>query len=80
MAPRLLEAGATTSEPLLDTALFFTLAFALTGPPWLMWGIGDYGVKLAAAGVMLVPFQMLMGEHDDWKRLSSKANSPRPDG
>ena len=80
MAPRLLEAGAAASEPMLDTALLFTFAFALTGLPRLTWGIGDYGVKLAVAGVMLGPSQMLMGEHDGWKRLSSEVTSPRPDG
>ena len=48
----------------LDTALFFTLAFAFTGLPWVTWAIGDYGVKIAVAGAMLVPFRLLMGERD----------------
>ena len=60
----------------LDTALFFSLAFALTGLPWITLGIGDYGVKLAVAGVMLVPFRMLMGERDGWKRRSVEVSSP----
>lgn len=44
----------------LDTALFFTLAFAGTGLPWVTWGLGDYGVKAAMALAMLIPFRVLM--------------------
>jgi uncharacterized PurR-regulated membrane protein YhhQ (DUF165 family) len=44
----------------LDTALFFSLAFAGTGLPWVTWAIGDYGVKLAMALGLLIPFRALM--------------------
>lgn len=44
----------------LDTALFFSLAFAGTGLPWITWGIGDLGVKLLMALAMLAPFRILM--------------------
>ncbi len=44
----------------VDTALFFSLAFAGTGLPWSTWAIGDYAVKLAVAGAMLVPFRLLL--------------------
>ena len=44
----------------LDTVLFFTLAFAGTGLPWVTWGIGDYGVKLLMALGLLLPFRALM--------------------
>lgn len=44
----------------LDTALFFSLAFAATGLPWVTWALGDYGVKIAMALVMLIPFRLLM--------------------
>ena len=44
----------------LDTAVFFSLAFAGTDVPWVTLGLGDYGVKLAMALVMLLPFRMLM--------------------
>ena len=44
----------------LDTALFFGLAFAGTGLPWVTWAIGDYGVKLAMALGLLIPFRALM--------------------
>ncbi len=44
----------------LDTALFFSLAFAGSGLPWMGWAVGDLGVKLAVALGMLVPFRLLM--------------------
>lgn len=43
----------------LDTLLFFGLAFVGTGLPWITWGIGDFGVKVAMALLMLVPFGLL---------------------
>jgi uncharacterized integral membrane protein (TIGR00697 family) len=50
----------STLASALDTALFFSLAFAGTGLPWITWGIGDYGVKLAMALALLLPFRALM--------------------
>lgn len=47
----------------VDTFLFFSLAFAGSGLPWITWGIGDLGVKLAVALVMLVPFRVLIQTH-----------------
>ncbi len=44
----------------LDTVLFFSLAFAGTGLPWITWAIGDYGAKLAMALLLLIPFRALM--------------------
>ncbi len=43
----------------IDTILFFTLAFAMTGLPWVTWAIGDFGVKVAMALAMLIPFGVL---------------------
>lgn len=40
----------------LDTALFFALAFAGTAMPWVTLAIGDYGVKVAIALLMLMPW------------------------
>lgn len=48
------------SASALDTALFFSLAFAATGLPWVTWGLGDFGVKVAMALVLLIPFRALM--------------------
>jgi uncharacterized PurR-regulated membrane protein YhhQ (DUF165 family) len=44
----------------VDTALFFSLAFAGTGVPWVTLGIGDFAVKLAMAAALLIPYGMLM--------------------
>lgn len=43
-----------------DTVLFFTIAFLGTGLPWISWAIGDWGVKMAMALAMLVPYRALM--------------------
>jgi len=50
----------STLASIIDTALFFGLAFAGTGLPWVTWAIGDYGVKLAMALGLLIPFRALM--------------------
>src|SRR5690625_2118053 len=44
----------------VDTAIFFSLAFAGTGIPWITLALGDYSVKLAIALVMLIPFRALI--------------------
>ncbi|WP_421724840.1 VUT family protein [Bauldia sp.] len=44
----------------LDTALFFSLAFAFTDVPWVTLAIGDFGVKMGIALFMLIPFRALM--------------------
>jgi uncharacterized PurR-regulated membrane protein YhhQ (DUF165 family) len=43
----------------LDSFLFFALAFSGSGAPWVSWAAGDYGVKLGAAVLLLVPFRLL---------------------
>lgn len=55
-APLLSVLPATT----LDTFLFFGVAFAGMGLPWLSWAIGDLAVKLAVGVFMLLPFRLLM--------------------
>ncbi|MCP5153426.1 MAG: queuosine precursor transporter [Ectothiorhodospiraceae bacterium] len=50
----------STVASAVDTALFFGLAFAGTEVPWPTLAAGDFGVKLLAAGLMLVPFRLLM--------------------
>ena len=47
-----------------DTAVFFTLAFAGTGLPWVTWGLGDLGAKAAMALLLLIPFRALMSARD----------------
>ena len=45
----------------LDTTLFFSLAFAGTGLPWVGWAIGDLGVKWTVAALSLLPYRLLVG-------------------
>ncbi|NDY96634.1 queuosine precursor transporter [Wenzhouxiangella limi] len=45
---------------LVDTALFFALAFYGTDLPWVTLASGDYAVKVAIAGMMLGPYRMLV--------------------
>ena len=44
----------------VDTALFFSLAFAGTGLPWVTWAVGDLAVKAGFALVLLIPFRLLL--------------------
>jgi uncharacterized PurR-regulated membrane protein YhhQ (DUF165 family) len=46
---------------ILDTALFFSLAFAGTGLPWTTWAVGDLAVKAVFAALLLIPFRLLLG-------------------
>ena len=41
----------------VDTAVFFTLAFYGTDMPWVTLAFGDLGVKVALAVVTLLPFR-----------------------
>lgn len=51
----------STLGSLIDTALFFALAFYATGMPWVTLAIGDYGVKLAIALALLLPWRWAAG-------------------
>ncbi|SUV68839.1 membrane protein [Bordetella avium] len=43
-----------------DTVIFFSVAFAATGTPWITWLAGDLAIKLAINISMLAPFRALM--------------------
>jgi len=45
---------------IVDTFLFFSIAFAGTEVPWVTLSLGDLAVKLFVALVMLVPFRLLI--------------------
>ena len=45
---------------ILDTAVFFSLAFAGSGLPWMTWALGDLGVKAGFALIALIPFRLLL--------------------
>ena len=44
----------------IDTFLFFSIAFYATGIPWFTLAIGDLAVKLLVALLMLIPFRILL--------------------
>ena len=44
----------------VDTALFFSLAFAGTGLPWISWAFGDLCAKIAMVALLLYPFRLLI--------------------
>lgn len=50
----------STLGSIVDTALFFSIAFAGTGLPWITWALGDFGAKMVMAGCLLIPFRLLM--------------------
>jgi uncharacterized PurR-regulated membrane protein YhhQ (DUF165 family) len=43
----------------IDTAIFFSLAFAGTQVPWVKLAIGDYLVKFIMASFLLAPFALI---------------------
>ncbi len=45
----------------VDTFLFFSISFYATDVPWVTLSLGDLGVKLFVALVMLIPFRILLG-------------------
>ncbi len=51
----------------LDTALFFSLAFAMTGLPWITWAMGDYAAKLTMAAALLLPYRALIRLLPVWR-------------
>lgn len=47
----------------VDTFLFFGIAFAGTGLPWTQWAIGDLGVKWVVAFVSVLIFGLIARRH-----------------
>lgn len=50
----------STAGSVIDTALFFSLAFAGTSLPWVTLALGDLAVKLLIAVLALVPFRAVL--------------------
>ncbi len=44
----------------IDTFLFFSISFYGTGVPWVTLSLGDLGVKILVALIMLIPFRILL--------------------
>lgn len=49
----------TGISSIVDTVLFFGIAFIGTGLPWMQWATGDLGVKWAVAAVSLLVYRLL---------------------
>ena len=51
---------------IVDTFLFFSIAFYSTGIPWITLAIGDLIVKLTITLIMLIPFRLLLNKVKDY--------------
>ena len=60
---------------LVDTFLFFSIAFYGTGINWITLGIGDFTVKVLMALTMLIPFRIFMTSLKDFSKNSTKPSS-----
>ena len=56
----------------IDTFLFFSIAFYSTDIPWFTLALGDLTVKLIVALIMLVPFRMFISRINDFTDLKFK--------
>ncbi len=50
----------STIGSIVDTVLFWSIAFVGSGLPWVTWALGDFAVKMAMTAFMLLPFRLLM--------------------
>tara|TARA_B100001250_G_scaffold334899_1_gene300941 strand:- start:278 stop:829 length:552 start_codon:yes stop_codon:yes gene_type:complete len=50
----------STIGSIVDTFLFFSIAFAGTEIPWVTLSLGDLTVKFLVALIMLIPFRLLL--------------------
>ena len=53
---------------IIDTFLFFSIAFYGTDVPWLTLALGDLTVKLIIALLMLIPFRILIKNIRDYSQ------------
>ena len=56
---------------IVDTFLFFSIAFYATGIPWITLAFGDLAVKLFIALAMLIPFRLLIEKIKDFSDSGS---------
>ncbi len=57
---------------IVDTFLFFSIAFYNTGILWFTLALGDLTVKLIVALIMLIPFRLLIFRISDFAGLKIK--------
>tara|TARA_B100001123_G_C15333466_1_gene1031999 strand:- start:1866 stop:2456 length:591 start_codon:yes stop_codon:yes gene_type:complete len=60
---------------LVDTFIFFFIAFYNTGSSWVYLAFGDFSVKILMALVMLIPFRLLLEKIKDITEYDQKASS-----
>jgi len=58
----------------VDTFLFFSIAFYNTGISWISLALGDLAVKLFIALLMLIPFRLIIKKIKDIKEEESTQN------
>ncbi len=63
--------GGSIVGSVLDTVLFFSIAFAGTDVPWRQLAVGDFGVKCFMACVLLLPYRALLPELGLWRVANS---------
>ena len=61
----------STTGSIVDTFLFFSIAFYATGIPWLTLALGDLIVKLFITLIMLIPFRILLNKIKDYTENAS---------
>ena len=61
----------STLGSVIDTFLFFSIAFYSTGIPWVTLALGDLAVKLFITLAMLIPFRLLLNRVKDCTQNST---------
>ena len=59
---------------IIDTLLFFSIAFYGTGINWLSLSLGDLTVKILVALIMLIPFRILLSYIKEISENKKKVN------
>ena len=62
----------STIGSIIDTFIFFSIAFYNTDIPWFTLALGDLAVKLLVALIMLIPFRLFMSKINDFSDLKIK--------
>jgi queuosine precursor transporter len=62
----------------VDTGVFFFLAFAGSDMNWLMLATGDLAVKAAMAALLLAPYRALLPHLEAWSASSAAAPATPP--
>ena len=62
----------STIGSIIDTFIFFSIAFYNTVIPWFTLALGDLAVKLFVALIMLIPFRLFISKINDFADLKIK--------